>query len=85
MSKLRSVSLCQPNIYYKYFNQLYYAFPLYIDKVNRNSEEHNVYHYITEAAKFAASYRMKLGDPDKNSAADVVRLNSIVPLILSIL
>ena len=36
------------------------------------SLEYNVYHYLTEAAKFAASYRMELGDPDFNSEADVV-------------
>ena len=36
------------------------------------SLEHNVYHYLTEAAKFAASYRMKLGDPDGHSKAAVV-------------
>ena len=42
-------------------------------KVDKDSPEHNVYHYLTEAAKFAASYRMNLGDPDDNNTADVVR------------
>ena len=37
--------------------------------------EHNVYHYLTEAAKFAASYRMNIGDPDFNSTANVVRVH----------
>ena len=41
-------------------------------KVGMTSLEYNVYHYLTEAAKFAASYRMKLGDPDFNSEANVV-------------
>ena len=45
---------------------------LIIGKVGMTSLEHNVYHYLTEAAKFAASYRMKLGDPDGHSKADVV-------------
>ena len=42
-------------------------------KVNESSFETNVYHYLTEAAKFAASYRMNLGDPDMHSEANVVR------------
>ena len=41
-------------------------------KVGMTSLEHNIYHYLTEAAKFAASYRMNIGDPDFNSKADVV-------------
>ena len=41
-------------------------------EVGMTSLEHNVYHYLTEAAKFAASNRMKLGDPDDHSKTDVV-------------
>ena len=49
-----------------------YIFVLITGKVGMTSLEYNVYHYLTEAAKFAASYRMELGDPDFNSTADVV-------------
>ena len=55
---------------------LYITFPLlyFIERVDKQSSEDNIYHYLTEAAKFAASYRMELGDPDFDSTADVVRL-----------
>ena len=52
------------------------SFPFQIGKVNNVSSEDNVYHYLTEAAKFAASHRMLLGDPDSevgNMKANVVR------------
>ena len=59
------------DLYHKQFHL--YFFVLITGKVGRNScDELNVYHYLTEAAKFAASYRMELGDPDDHSEADVV-------------
>ena len=49
-----------------------YIFIFITGKVGMTSPEHSVYHYLSEAAKFAVSNRMKLGDPDFNSKADVV-------------
>lgn len=54
---------------------LLYIYITCTERANKQSSEDDIYHYLTEAAKFAASYRMNLGDPDFHRDADVVSCN----------